>query len=68
MRYPSGHRNIAIEFRVVWTPTPRGHQGLLVEGEINTGFEEHIKTCLECRAHVVKDLRDFAEQIEKGKL
>ncbi len=60
--------NVVIQFQIVLTPTPRGHQGLLVEGYLNCGFEEHIKTCAECRNHVVADLRDFASQIEKGEL
>ena len=61
-------KDVAIQFQLVLTPTPRGHQGLLVEGYINIGFEEHLETCGECRAHVVKDLRDFAQQIEESKL
>jgi len=60
--------NVAIQFQLILTPTPRGHQGLLVEGYINTGFEEHMRTCRECRAHVVNDLREFAKQIEDDKL
>ncbi len=51
--------SVVADFRVT-----AGHTGYQVEGQLNTGLEEHLKTCAECRRILSKDLRDFAEQIE----
>jgi hypothetical protein len=40
------------------------HMRYRTEGWIDTGLDEHLKTCAECRATLTKDLREFADQIE----
>lgn len=56
----------AICFRITLVNSPLRH-GLQVEGEINSDFERHIKTCADCRRNVVQDLRQFANQIERSR-
>ena len=43
---------------------PPRHSKYRTEGHINVALEEHMKACLECRSTIVKDLRDFAAQLE----
>jgi len=54
-----------IEFKL-WPDKPNvvGHQVCHSEGWINTGLENHLTTCAECRTMIATDLRDFAAQIE----
>jgi hypothetical protein len=40
------------------------HTSFRCEGHINIGLEEHMKTCRECRDAIVKDLKEFALQLE----
>ena len=55
----------ALSFKMlVDEPYKNGHQQYRCEGRINTGLEEHLKECAECRNTIAKDLRDFAAQIE----
>jgi hypothetical protein len=56
----------ALSFRLlVDAPLAAAHSTFSCEGIINTGLEQHLKVCRECREIIAKDLRDFAAQIER---
>lgn len=56
----------AMAFRLlVDAPLAVSHSRFSCEATLNTGLEEHLKTCEECRNIIAKDLRDFADQIER---
>ena len=57
---------VAMSFSMIVDPKlPKaGHQAFRTEGFLNTGLEEHLKTCAECRRIIATYLRDFAAQIE----
>ena len=55
---------VAMSFKmIVDEPQQKGHNKYRTEGWLNTGLEEHLKVCFECRVTLAKDLHDFAEQI-----
>jgi hypothetical protein len=39
---------------------------LMIEMTVNEGFETHLQDCASCRGHVVSDLRDIADRIERS--
>jgi len=57
---------VALRFSVVIdNPVKAEHSRYRCEGIINCDLEEHMKSCKECRDTIVKDLRDFADQLEQ---
>jgi hypothetical protein len=56
----------ALSFKLlVDAPLAAAHSSFSCEGIINTGLEEHLKHCQECRTIIATDLRGFAKQIEE---
>lgn len=59
--------HLLVDVKVIAVDEGNGHMGMSTQGLVEKEFEQHMKTCPECRGFVVADLRQFAQELEEAK-